>query len=85
MRIDWTDYLRVHAERRNLRMHLIAAPLFVGSVVWLLLTLFRGEYMSAVIAVVLAFGAQTEHHARFSRASSSKMVAGVPSGHQNPD
>ena len=57
MRIDWTDYLRVHAERRNLLIHLIAVPLFVGSVVSLFLYLIRGDYVSAVILIVLAFGA----------------------------
>lgn len=57
MRIDWIDYLRVHAERRNLLIHLIAVPLFVGSVVSLLLYLNRGDYVSAVIAIVAAVGA----------------------------
>ena len=57
MRIDWTDYLRVRAERRNLLIHLIAVPLIVGSVVSLLLYLIRGDYVSAVIVTFLAFGA----------------------------
>ena len=57
MRIDWADYLRVHAERRNLLMHLIAVPLFVGSFASSLICFARGETSSAVIALVLAFAA----------------------------
>ena len=57
MRIDWADNLRVHAERRNLIIHLIAVPVFVGSFALLLICFIRGESSSAVIALVLAFGA----------------------------
>jgi uncharacterized membrane protein YGL010W len=34
VRNDWTDYLRVHAERRNLLIHLIAVPVFLLSRRW---------------------------------------------------
>jgi uncharacterized membrane protein YGL010W len=35
MQPDWSEYLRVHADRRNLLMHLFAVPLFVFSGRWL--------------------------------------------------
>ena len=57
MRIDWTDYLRVHTERRNLMIHLLAVPLFVGSFVSMPLYLIRADYVSATIVLFIAFGA----------------------------
>ena len=35
MQPDWSEYLRVHADRRNLLMHLFAVPLLVFSGRWL--------------------------------------------------
>ncbi len=55
MQIDWSSYLRVHGDRRNLIIHLFAVPLFVGSIIFLILYLIRGDFVSAVIAIVLAF------------------------------
>lgn len=57
MQIDWTSYQRVHADRRNLIIHLIAVPVFVGSIVSLVLYLLRGDYLAAVIVLALAFAA----------------------------
>lgn len=67
MQIDWTSYLRVHSDRRNLIIHLFAVPLFVGSIIALILYLVRSDYVSAVFATVLAFFAmmlQGKGHAR---------------------
>ena len=54
VQFDWTSYLRVHSDRRNLTIHVLAVPLFVGSIVSLIPYLSRGDYVSAVVAVVLA-------------------------------
>ena len=53
-RSDWTNYLRVHSDRRNLLIHAIAVPLFAAAVIVCLASLARGAYVSAVIAVGLA-------------------------------
>lgn len=57
MRIDWSEYARVHAERTNLLIHLLAVPLFVGAFVFLLFSVWRGDGTSAVVASALCFGA----------------------------
>ena len=54
MQTDWPDYLRVHSDRRNLIIHIIAVPLFVGSFIYIPLYLFRGDFVSVLIAGVLA-------------------------------
>ncbi len=54
VQIDWTDYLRVHSDRRNLIIHVIAVPLFVGSFVYIPVFLFRSDYVSVAISMVLA-------------------------------
>ncbi len=53
--IDWTEYRRVHSDRRNLIIHAFAVPLFVGATVFLIACLIRERYVPAGIAVVLAF------------------------------
>ena len=53
--IDWTSYQRVHSDRRNLLIHAVAVPLFVGSIVSLIFYIIRGAYAPAIIAFVLAF------------------------------
>ena len=55
MRIDWSEYLRVHAHRTNLIIHLFAVPLFVGSFFSLLLYVVNGDRVSGVIVVALCF------------------------------
>lgn len=34
VKIDWTDYSRVHTDRTNLLLHYFAIPLFAGSFAW---------------------------------------------------
>ncbi len=55
--IDWTSYLRVHSVRRNLVIHAIAVPLFIASIVFLIVSIVRVEDVSIVIALGLAFAA----------------------------
>ena len=50
--IDWAGYRRVHADRRNLIVHLIAVPLFAASFLALLVFSMRADYMSAAIALL---------------------------------
>ena len=52
--IDWADYRRVHADRRNLIIHLIAVPLFVASFVALLVFVTRADYGPGAVALALA-------------------------------
>lgn len=64
--IDWAGYLRVHSERRNLVIHLIAVPLFVVATAALVLSLLRGKAMGAAVAIagaVIAMMAQGGGHA----------------------
>lgn len=55
--IDWTSYLRVHSDRRNLLIHAFAVPLFIASTVFLVASIVRVEDVSIVIASGLAFAA----------------------------
>ena len=55
--IDWTSYLRVHSDRRNLIIHAIAVPLFVASIAFLIVSIVRVEEVSIGIALGLAFAA----------------------------
>ena len=55
--IDWTSYLRVHSDRRNLLIHAFAVPLFIASIVFLIASIVRVEDVSIVIALALAFAA----------------------------
>ena len=52
--IDWTSYRRVHSDYRNLLIHVVAVPLFVGSFVSLIFYMIRGAYVAATIAFLLA-------------------------------
>jgi hypothetical protein len=54
VQIDWSDYLRVHADRRNLIIHIIAVPLFLGASISLAVYLLRGDYPPAAIAAALS-------------------------------
>ncbi len=57
MRIDWSEYSRVHAGRSNLLIHLLAVPLFAGSFLALVYCVVRGDRSSALVAFALAIGA----------------------------
>ncbi len=66
LKIDWAGYLRVHSERRNLVIHLVAVPLFALASAALVLFLVRGEAVGAVVAVagaVIAIALQGRGHA----------------------
>ena len=52
--IDWADYRRVHADRRNLVIHLFAVPLFAASFVMALVFVYDGNYLWAAFAVFTA-------------------------------
>jgi len=54
VKIDWTDYLRVHASRTNLAIHLVAVPMFISAFVLIVLYVIRGEYQPALLALVPA-------------------------------
>lgn len=54
MQVDWPEYLRVHANRSNLLIHLVAVPLFVIAAVALVAALLAGNRISAIVAVVSA-------------------------------
>jgi hypothetical protein len=52
VQIDWTDYQRVHANRSNLLIHLLAVPLFIGVLVFVILAASRGDFASIVIGAL---------------------------------
>ena len=54
MRVDWSEYLRVHANRRNLLIHLVAVPLFVVAALTLSVALMTGNPVSAITSLVFA-------------------------------
>lgn len=57
MSVDWSDYERVHADRRNLGIHLLAVPLFDIAFPIALMFLVLGEFVLLALAVLLAIGA----------------------------
>lgn len=57
LEIDWTSYLRVHSDRRNLVLHLIAVPLFAVATILLAVFLVRGSYLAAAVAIAVAMAA----------------------------
>ncbi len=56
MFIDWSDYERVHANRRNLLIHLLAVPLFDIALPVAVISIARGEWILAVVSVLAAIG-----------------------------
>jgi hypothetical protein len=54
MRIDWSDYLRVHTDRANLVIHLVAVPLFLMSFLAFCQRIVAGDVSSAGIALLAA-------------------------------
>ncbi len=64
---DWSDYERVHADRRNLLIHLLAVPLFDFALLVALISIARGEWILAavsVLAVIASTVLQGLGHAR---------------------
>ena len=65
MTIDWSEYRRVHADRRNLLIHLFAVPLFAVSFLSLLYFLSRGHgttVIACLLAAVVALALQGRGH-----------------------
>ena len=56
MSVDWGDYERVHADRRNLRIHLFAVPLFDIAFPIGLIFLALGEFILVAVSILLAIG-----------------------------
>ena len=50
MQPDWSDYLRVHADRSNLLIHIFAVPLFIAAFPALLLAAAAGRWSLAFAA-----------------------------------
>jgi hypothetical protein len=57
MSIDWSEYGRVHSSKANLLIHLIAVPLFIASFLSAIKYVFRGDWFSVAIVVVVAIAA----------------------------
>ena len=65
MRIDWSDYLRVHANRSNLLIHLVAVPLFIAALATLASFVIGGNWTKAFfafLATVAAMAMQGRGH-----------------------
>ena len=50
---DWNDYEPVHADRRNLCIHLLAVPLFAIALPTALTMLARAEYVLAIASLLM--------------------------------
>jgi hypothetical protein len=53
---DWSDYERVHADSRNLFIHLLAVRLFDIVLLVALISIARGEWILAAVSVLAAIG-----------------------------
>jgi hypothetical protein len=51
---DWSDYEQVHADRRNLSIHLLAVPLFAVAFPASLIFLFTPEFIPAIASLLAA-------------------------------
>ena len=56
MRLGCSDYEQVHADRRNLRIHMFAVPLFGITFPATLLFLISGDYLLAGLSLIAAIG-----------------------------
>jgi len=56
MFVDWSDYERVHADRRNLLIHLPAVLLFDVAFLVALISIARCESILAAVSVLVAIG-----------------------------
>ncbi len=56
MRLVWSDYEQVHADRRNLRIHMFAVPLFDIAFPATFIFLISGDYLLAVVSLATALG-----------------------------
>ncbi len=53
---DWSDYERVHADRRNLLIHLLVVPLFDIALLVALISIALGEWVLAAVSVLALIG-----------------------------
>jgi hypothetical protein len=53
---DWSQYEEVHADRRNLSIHLIAVPLFMIAFPATVIFLLTADIASAVASLLVAIG-----------------------------
>lgn len=56
MFVGWSDYERVHTDRRNLLIHLLAVPLFDVAFLVALIAIVRGEWILVVVSFLAAIG-----------------------------
>ncbi len=56
MQSGWSDYEQVHADCRNLRMHMFAVPLFGIAFPASFILLISGDYLLAAISLGAAIG-----------------------------
>ena len=56
MRSGWSDYEQVHADRRNLRIHMFAVPMFGIAFPATLIFLMLGDYLLAGVSLFAAIG-----------------------------
>lgn len=54
--LDWSDYQQVHADRRNLCMHLFAVPLFAISFPATVVLLAQADLILATVSLMAAVG-----------------------------
>lgn len=56
MPVDWSDYEQVHADRRNLRIHLLAVPLFDLAFPATLILFALSEFVPAIGSLLIVIG-----------------------------
>jgi hypothetical protein len=53
---DWSQYEQVHADRRNLSIHLLAVPLFMIAFPVTVIFLFMADFAPAIASLLVAIG-----------------------------
>ena len=56
MPLDWSDYEQVHADRRNLCIHLFAVPLFAIAFPATVVLLAQADFILATASLLVAIG-----------------------------
>ncbi|MFQ6004687.1 MAG: terminase [Woeseia sp.] len=54
MSVDWCDYERVHADRRNLIIHLLAVPLFDIAFPAAVIVLVQRAWLLSAVSILVA-------------------------------
>ena len=55
--INWSEYQRVHADRRNLLIHRLAVPLFAAAFIAAIVSLLRLDLLAFAAALALCVAA----------------------------